>query len=152
MDFHQCQHLKAHRKSSSRFLHFHRQFSLNIPIAVAINSKLTTISIVNSNYSLIISIKVVFSTKPSLSGWPPRATKASKYSSPSLVWSSASSSFLSWVSTAQSAWKSRRADLRDVRNSCNQFIIDGYTLYPHAERTIGSSYSSSIVPCFFCEQ
>lgn len=75
---------------------------------------LTTISIVSSNSSLIMAIRASLLTNPDLSISPPNATNASRYSSPSLVGSSANSSFLIYVSTATSVCKSSLTAFRSL--------------------------------------
>ena len=94
--------------------------------------KTSSISNVSSNSALIIWMITSFDTWPSLSGDPPRATKASKYSSASFSCSLSSSNYFRWVSTAISMLKSTLVAFFSSKNSFNWIILGSERLYPHA--------------------
>lgn len=95
LDFHQFLHLVTHRTNSNSINLYHLQSSSSIPTQRCYLKKLnkkrliyfilrqiknrrpTSISIVNSNSSKMIEMRVFFDISPSFVGQPPNATNAS---------------------------------------------------------------------------
>ena len=102
--FQTFRHLAVRRTDRSQSRLFLRLFSSSTPVKHKLPLEiafLTSISIVNSNSVMMIQIRVFFETVPLLPGSPPKASNASRYSSPSALYSSLSSSSLIYFITLQ---------------------------------------------------
>ena len=101
-------------------------------VTVSLCVLLTTISIVSSNSSLIISTRTSLEMYPSLSASPPRATKASRYSSTSPSLSLVSYWSLYHLIAAMSILTSTLAKFLVSMNSFMRASTSSSSLYPQA--------------------